>query len=295
MAALHAVAAAEEAPPTPAGLRHWIESHPAEAAFRTFVAEAGGELAGFAFARINWTISPGDTAWVWAAVVPPARGRGIGSALADAATTHALSLDPAKLDTFAIADSPGERFARARGFRRTRTELLLALDLEGKEPPAAEPPPGFTLAPLGGVRDRLPELHRVYAAAAADIPADDPEDAVSFADFERHVLGDPELDAEASTVVLHEGRPVSLAFVAFAPEVGVGRNEMTGTLPEFRGRGLARAAKAASVRAAKERGVRALTTENDSTNAAMLRLNRSLGYEARHTQAYLVRDIRPRR
>jgi GNAT superfamily N-acetyltransferase len=52
----------------------------------------------------------------------------------------------------------------------------------------------------------------------------------------------------------------------------------TGTLPEYRGRGLALAVKLASLRWAAARGVTRVFTSNDETNAPMLAVNRRLGY-----------------
>ena len=69
-------------------------------------------------------------------------------------------------------------------------------------------------------------------------------------EFDRHILGDPELSREASMVVLDGETPVSLAFLLINPESMIGMSDMTGTLPEYRGRGLAQLAKLAVIRAA---------------------------------------------
>ena len=158
---------------------------------------------------------------------------------------------------------------------------------------------GFTLAPLAELRDRPHDVHAVYAAATADIPADDPEDDVPFEDWEKQDLDDPELAWDGSFVVLHEGQPVALAFLLVNPDAKTGSNEMTGTLPAFRGRGLARLAKLASIRWAAEQGYRTIYTGNDAENAPMLSLNRSLGYEVHWKRLFYAKDVahhpRPRR
>ncbi len=286
----------ERPAPTPAGLRHWVESHPPAARYRGWLAEERGEVVGAAAARLNWTVSPGDSSWVWAGVVEGARGRGLGSELFARALDHARAVDARTLDTFALAGSPGERFAEARGFRPTRTVSILRLDvasadlesLAGRE--AAAGRAGLSVTSLAAVRDREADLYRLYAGASADIPEDHPEDAISEDDFRHHVLGDPELSYEGSAVVVDPGgRPVALAFLLVDGEQGVGMNEMTGTLREYRGRGLARLAKLATVRWACERGVRELATEVDDRNAPMLAVNRSVGYRTTHTRVTLAR------
>jgi RimJ/RimL family protein N-acetyltransferase len=53
----------------------------------------------------------------------------------------------------------------------------------------------------------------------------------------------------------------------------------TGTLREYRGRGLALAVKLATTRWAAEHGITQISTDNDETNAPMLAINRRLGYK----------------
>ena len=53
---------------------------------------------------------------------------------------------------------------------------------------------------------------------------------------------------------------------------------MTGTLRDYRGRGLALLVKRATLVNAARRGVEFVSTENDETNGPMLRVNEKLGY-----------------
>ena len=53
---------------------------------------------------------------------------------------------------------------------------------------------------------------------------------------------------------------------------------MTGTLPECRGRGLARVVKLESLRHAANAGLSRVFTGNDEENEPMLAISRSLGY-----------------
>ena len=54
--------------------------------------------------------------------------------------------------------------------------------------------------------------------------------------------------------------------------------EMTGTLRDYRGRGLALLVKRATLVNAAKRGVELVSTENDETNGPILRVNEKLGY-----------------
>ena len=69
--------------------------------------------------------------------------------------------------------------------------------------------------------------------------------------------------------------------------MGVALNGMTGTLRAYRGRGLAKLAKAATIRWAREDGLRRIVTENDAENAAMIAVNEWLGYRVVARRAFL--------
>jgi GNAT superfamily N-acetyltransferase len=56
-------------------------------------------------------------------------------------------------------------------------------------------------------------------------------------------------------------------------------NAMTGVLPEYRGRGLARALKVLAAIEARRRGWRWIGTTNNARNAPMLAVNQVLGYQ----------------
>ena len=101
----------------------------------------------------------------------------------------------------------------------------------------------------------------------------------------------PELDFDASSLVLDGDRPVAFAWITSEREGAGGMHELTGTLPEYRGRGLARAAKVATIRWAAESGLRFLVTSNDDQNAPMLALNERLGYEPRTTIVELKKTL----
>jgi GNAT superfamily N-acetyltransferase len=292
VAALMGVVSFESPAPTPAGLAHWFSTQPSRARFRTWVAEEEGTIVGSAWGMIEWGVSTGDVAWLWAGVLPQARGRGLGTALLAAVEAPLVEAGARKLDSFALEGSEGEGFLTKRGYRRTRVELVQRLDLAALDLPGApQPAEGVRVASLREIADRTTDLHAVYAAASEDIPAEEPEDDIRYDEFVPHILGDPELDPDGSTVVLVNDRPAALAFLLVNRAVGAAMNEMTGTLPDFRGRGLARLAKRATIEWARAEGLRELVTENDEENAAMRALNASLGYRVSHRRIQLRREI----
>ena len=282
---------------TERGIVHWLASHPPRARLRCWVALDGGELVGWGIARFNWSVSAEGVSWLWVGVREHARGRGIGGALYALAEAHLVTGRARKLETFAAPGSAGERFAERRGFRKTRAEHFLTLDPSATDlstlarierEKAAE---GFRVAPLRDVLDRPRELHALYTAAEADVPADDVEDNIPYDEWVHETLEAPDLDRDGSFVVLAGERPVALSFLHVNRELGLAENEMTGTLPDFRRRGLARLAKLATIRWAVENGVTEISTGNDRENAGMRRLNEQLGYRPRLVRVQLVREL----
>jgi GNAT superfamily N-acetyltransferase len=282
-------------PVTPAGVLHRRDGQPERARARMWVAEEAGRVVGWAEARIKWTTRVEDVGDVWAYVRPSERGRGLGAALYAATEEYVLALGARVLESWSYTPA-GERLLGSRGFRATGTEQVSVLDparadLSGLPLLEAEKrAEGFGLVTLGEVRHRVPELHRVYAAASADVPEYFREDDLRLEEWRRETLEHPQLSDEASFVVISDDQPVALAFIELDEPARLAANEMTGTLPEFRRRGLARLAKLATVRWAAEHGIEAIHTGNAHENPGMLALNSSLGYRPVQTEAHFVRE-----
>lgn len=267
------------------GIRHWLDSMPERAKMRAWTAVIGGEIVGWSNARLRWSIEADDVIGGWVGVLPDHRHAGLGSRLYDLAEEHARSLDARRFTSFASESSDdGRSFARHRGFEEGRREQLWELDVTSAALRNAPPPPGAELVRLRGVVDRERELFELFDAAHSDMPGGETW-TLDFDEWLPEALGDPTLDLDLSAVVLMDGRPVSFAWLNSDRDGGYGDNEMTGTHPDYRRRGLARLAKEQSIRWAAEAGLHTLFTANETTNADMLRLNEHLGY--RPTQVRL--------
>ena len=170
---------------------------------------------------------------------------------------------------------PGERFARARGFVPTRREHVLRLELADADLAGARRR-SRTRGRRGLARRAAPRgrrtstgCTRVYAARSRDVPADDPR-TTPPEEFERaHPRRPGARSATRARSSLDGDRPVSLAFLLVNPERCSASSDMTGTLPEYRGRGprAAREARASCARRS-ELGFTELMTENDADERA---------------------------
>lgn len=252
-----------------------------------------GTIVGFARARLLWEVASDTVGQLWIAVRADRRGRGIGSALFEHAERHLHGAGARTLESLADEES-GRAFLGARGFERSSIEHVSALD-----PRAADMSPlaalerakaaeGFRALPLAHALDRPRELHAVYAGTLADVPGPFTADDVRYEEWVQECLEDPDLTAAGSTVVLAGERPVSLTFV-MTDGAGRAGSDMTGTLPEYRRRGLARLAKLRSIRWAAGEGIESMVTGNDDDNAGMLALNRSLGYRPIAERTFFLR------
>jgi GNAT superfamily N-acetyltransferase len=278
---------------SPVALAYRLQSHPERARQRAWVAVEGGGVVGFGRARLLWEVAGGDSATFRIEVRPDRRGRGVGSALFEQAEVHLRGAGARKLQSFAEEDS-GHAFLHARGFERSDVEHVSVLvpaaanlsalgNLE-----AAKASEGFRAVPLAEVLDRPRELYEVYAGTALDVPGEFVADDLRYEEWVRECLRDPDLSAGGSTVVVFGERPVALSFL-MTDGTGRAATDMTGTLPEFRRRGLARLAKLGTIRWAAANGIEQMITSNDAANAGMLVLNRSLGYQPIAERTFYVR------
>src|SRR5579862_6200601 len=100
----------------------------------------------------------------------------------------------------------------------------------------------------------------------AGLPTLEPIEPTPFEDWEAFVIKRPLYQREGSHVAYWEGEPAAISILQADLETGRGTNGYTGTLPRFRGRGLALAAKLGVLNWAAEHGITQIVTVNDETN-----------------------------
>jgi GNAT superfamily N-acetyltransferase len=227
-------------------------------------------------------------------VHPAERRRGAGTALLDEAVAAARKLGRRTLMAGPVdAGSPGEAFLTARGLRPvlTLTYARLVLADAGVGVTAA-PPSGYRLVVWEGtVPDELAVTFAASRRAMDDMPMDEADTAAEPWDVDR-------VRAIAAAVARRGDLLCTVAAVDEADGTIAGFSELvvpgsgtgdaqhygTGVLPEHRGRGLARWMKAEAIRHTRDRhpGVRGLLTDTADSNAAMRRVNDTLGYLPTH-------------
>jgi RimJ/RimL family protein N-acetyltransferase len=169
-----------------------------------------------------------------------------------------------------------------RGFLKKRTVVISWLDpravdfneLEARQAQAQAD--GYRL--LAYAEANLPALYRLDMEASDDSPGEDAPHELSFEEWTRDLLEQPDLTHEGSFVVTRAGETVVYCALSIDWKSRCGRNEGTGTARAHRRRGLASLAKLAQLHWAAEHGIERIITDNDEQNAAMLAINRRLGY-----------------
>jgi GNAT superfamily N-acetyltransferase len=276
------VAIVREASPhrlvTAESFRHDIERVPERAEQRRWVAVESGDVIGWAIASRRWFTDPPDTVYVGVTVRAGRRRRGVGSLLYEVAESHALGLEPRGLYSWRTDAEESRRFAAQRGFRPVNVALRSRVDPRTVDLRPLDPlPDGVSVASLAELAGRLEDVFAVDAEASLDEPGSGQVTNRSYEEWLDEVA-DPLVSRDASFCALDRGAVVSYAQVYVDRESGRAGNGFTGTLRSHRGRGFATLAKLAAIRWLAEAGIRTLWTGNDETNAAMLAVNRRLGY-----------------
>jgi GNAT superfamily N-acetyltransferase len=255
----------------------WQTRIPERARYRSWTAEADGDVVGRAEAGLNWWGGEEGSAFAFVLVREARRRRGLGRRLADTAEEYAESLGRPRVLVNFLESERGVRFAESRGYAPLRAETLSAVDPRRVDTSALDrPPDGISVV----VATEVPpeELWRLDAETTPDVPSSDQLTDIPFEEW-MTFWDSPRMAKEGSFAVLDDGRLVACALLNADLESGRGMNNFTCTLSSHRGRGLATLAKLASIRWAAEQGIVSIATTNDERNAPMLAINARLGYE----------------
>lgn len=269
---------------SPAAIRHMITVAPPEERFLPLVAESDGEVVAWGSAALNiWTSEPGQSE-VSIYVHPDHRKQGIGSALADRLHQHLTEVGAVRVRAFVHPD--GLEFARNLGYDGTRQMHFSGVDVRSL-PPQPETPDGIELVTFDEVEPR--QAFTADSIASLDEPTDSPLDSVSYEDwFEQHWQG-PSVDKSLSIAAMVGDEMV--CFTVLEVDGDRAWSAMTGTIPSYRGRGLAKLVKSVALRRAAAAGIVAAYTSNDDENGSMLAINNWLGYERVQTELGLLRTL----
>jgi len=278
---------------------------------RRFYVEAKGRMVGFcalAGPKPDTPEYPSNRHLVYfsSGVIGPYRRRGIGTSMLRLALEE-LETRGARVLTGHSSEPDGQAFAEWCGAAAKQTERLSRLDFTTIDWDRVDRWVGALETRAPGTRlelfaDRLPEeFLEEYCLARTELlnlmPWDDAEhgDIVVTPDDYREVYRRFDISrSDHHTYLTREpDGPISgITDVSWSPDHPDELEQwFTGVLPDYRGRGLGKALKAAMLRYVGQRyeGLRWVRTGNSTTNGAMLAINERLGWrEYRRIVTYQV-------
>ena len=270
-------------PTSPEEVRWAEETYPG--ALRMLVEQDGEAIGAGVTGRIHMYEAGYERLWLWLGVLPEHRRRGAGTALYEALSAHAAGQGKTGFQCEVAEDQADAiAFLEHRGFEEVERDASVRLDLAGLPIPDPAPPPGVLLTTLAERPDLVAGAYAVAVRTFGDIPhADEPIDPGTFEEFRTRDVDRPGIPPDAFVVALDAatGEAIGYANLLLRADGKVGWHDMTATLPEWRGRGVAGALKRQTIGWAIRAGLEGLETGNDVANAPMREINRKLGYRPR--------------
>jgi GNAT superfamily N-acetyltransferase len=246
----------------------------------TFAAVDDGELVGWASTALIAGSDPLD-GQLRCLVRPEYRGQGIGTALLELAHQNLKAAGAVSARVF--ADPQSADWAGRWGYEQTRQVHYAGID-PGQAPPLPPVPDGLRLVPLEELDPRA--LYEADQVAQRIKPGDATITTAPYDEWVAAVWKSPGMVLDLSVAALDGKRVVSFT-------LGNGDHhkiwsQMTATMPDQQGRGLAKLVKSAALGLATEAGVVGAYTANYDGNEAMLAVNTWLGYRRLATHSVLI-------
>jgi RimJ/RimL family protein N-acetyltransferase len=180
----------------------------------------------------------------------------------------------------------GLEFARNLGYDGARQMHFAGVELTSlpEQPPT---PDGIELVAFDAVDPRA--AYTADTIASLDEPSDSPMDSIEYDRWLEEIWNSPSMDKSLSVAAMAGDEMAAFTIV----ETDGDRmwSGMTGTIPAYRGRGLAKLVKSVALRRAAAAGITSAYTSNDDENGPMLAVNNWLGYRRVQTELGLLRTL----
>lgn len=228
--------------------------------------------------------------------LPEHREQGIARELSERIHAFALETGSRKLTVSTFHDEPeGIEFIERRGFTKTHILYHQTLDLTAPLQPQ-ELPSGYTFTSYAELKgtDRNERVYACVHQADKDVPHIDNFGLLSYEDFLRHIIEPPTFIPTAFALALHEGEIVGVSNLIWDDIANQDKvfTDFTGVLRAHRGKGLAKALKYHSLKAAQSLGAGVCITMNSDENAPMLAINRAVGFQIKNQVVEYVKELR---
>jgi GNAT superfamily N-acetyltransferase len=246
---------------------------------RWILGDANDPLATAFCFRATWN-TPRHTFWGHVRVRPDKMGLGYGSTLVHAIEQWAATAGAQAVRVMAHPEPQHSAFLTKVGYNNIGTEQVYRLALADALIPSRPDASNISIMTLAEYMRREPDAIEhacmLHAAISLDVPMPD-EPVVTLSKF-RRLLGE-EVDPKCFLVAISGGMLVGESILMESEsEQGVMWQHATGVLPAFRGYGIATSLKREAIRLAQSLNTRELRTWMETSNAAIVRINREFGF-----------------
>jgi GNAT superfamily N-acetyltransferase len=234
-----------------------------------------------------------DRVFTIVTVLAGQRRRGAGCALYEAVSAWAAGRGLGELEVPVLDNDPESlAFAQRRGFVEERREVGVVLHLTEITPPQIGPPDGVEIVTWAERPELARGMYEVALEALPDIPGLEDDDIEPFGDWLAHDMQGSGDRPEATFVALAGEEVVGYAkFSLTGADPAIAYHDLSAVKRAWRGRGVARALKAAQINWALASGFTELRTLNEQRNEPIRRLNASFGYRPGIGRIYLAGPI----
>jgi GNAT superfamily N-acetyltransferase len=274
---------------------------PCKIQLRLVSVDENGAITGYIYV-VHSPETPAHHYYIWMRVDPTLRGRGIGSALWEAALEYLHMQDATRLGSEVLdADPHSLAFAERRGFTIERQHFCSTLDLAGFD----ERPflPDIVALEVQGIRfcsladypdtpETLGKFYELNLSVVVDIPGENWDYTAYPQFFKERILGAAWFRREGQLLAVDGDTWVGFASVSLDPKTQSAYNATTGVIRTYRGLKIAQALKVMAARYARQHGAQMIRTNNDSLNAPILAINRKMGYQPQPGSYFLVRWLK---
>jgi len=232
-------------------------------------------------------------------VHPAYQFRGIGSALFEHVLASLHTLTPLAVRLRVREDmSASIRFFEGKGFQKQRYIQVSYLKLATFYPDyfAVRNAQSLTIKmdSLKGMawdvaRDQ--KLYKLVNELSQDVPSSEPRYTLSYDEYVKYKLNAPSLFAEGYSIAYNKHEYVGISELKKTASSGALTTGLTSVKRSYRQRGIALALKLKSINCAKVSGYETIQTTNDTRNAAILSLNKSLGFVRQHVLIECVKTL----
>ncbi len=267
-------------------IRAWDDRNVPGVIRRRSVADRDGRVVAYSLVY-HEPFDPPGSFYLWVTVAEGQRGQGIGASVFEEGLSFARSQGATVLRSEVQEVAPDAlAWATRRGFTIERHTYESTLDLAAfDETPFAGLPDRvagagiriFSLAEGGNTPELRRQLYEVNYRGMLDDPGYSGAAWLSYEQFS-HFFTERWFQPEGQFLAADGDVVIGLSAITCNAESGEANQMMTAVDATYRGQGIAQALKLRTVQYARSRGARLIRTNNDSTNAPMLAINRKLGF-----------------